>query len=226
MQACKDQLKALNLDYIDLYLIHAPWCVDPETGKHVDYDIVELWHELEKLVDLGLVRSLGVSNFNSDQCERLVKNCKKHQPQVNQIESHIWFHQTELLEKLTKLKIHMSAYLVCGRGNRINGQELLKDEYLNKLAKDKYKTTPANFSIKFQTQRGVSAIVKAQSGENQWKNLENFFVFEGQDGENKNNEFEIDEEDFQDIYKLPQIRGITYADNKGAPNWPGYGETF
>ena len=125
-------------------------------------------------MDLGLVKSLGVSNFNSDQCERLVKNCKKYQPQVNQIESHIWFHQTELLEKLTKLKIHMSAYLVCGRGNRIAGQELLKDEYLNKLAKDKYKTTPANFSIKFQTQRGVSAIVKAQSGENQMKNLENF----------------------------------------------------
>ena len=222
LQAAKDQISELNLDYIDLYLIHAPWSTDAE-GNMVDYDMVELWHQLEKLVDLGLVKSLGVSNFNAKQCELLVKNCKKYQPQVNQVESHIWFHNNQLISDMQKLNIHVSAYLVVGRNDRISnhhknkkGMKLLEEPLLLELT-EKYASnilSPSDLCIKFTVQRGLSAIVKAQSAQNQAKNLNIF--------EEKFVDLKIDEADMERLFALPQVRGIVYEANKDHIHYPGY----
>ena len=91
----------LNLDYIDLYLIHSPWSLVPlddpweadkskcyamdDQGrlKMGDFCPTETWKELEKLVDEGKIKSLGVSNFSQNQIQDIIDNCK-HRPQVNQ----------------------------------------------------------------------------------------------------------------------------------------------
>jgi len=84
-KALKSQLESLNLEYVDLYLIHSPWSLIPtdnpwdqrgkktdENGKLLmaDVPITDTWKEIEKLVDSGKVKSLGVSNFSESQIER------------------------------------------------------------------------------------------------------------------------------------------------------------
>lgn len=94
--ACRVSNDNLGLDYIDLYLMHYPVAFterDPfefwplnEDGQHdhADVDYLDTWAAMEKLVELGLVRSIGVSNFNSEQIERLLLNCTM-KPVTNQV---------------------------------------------------------------------------------------------------------------------------------------------
>merc|ERR1712048_902742 len=71
--ALKQQLSDLKLNYVDLYLIHAPWVVDGN-DQVLDIDLIDIWKEMEECVELGLAKSIGVSNFNENQVERIVKN--------------------------------------------------------------------------------------------------------------------------------------------------------
>merc|ERR1711920_346956 len=185
--ALKTQLLDLKVDYVDLYLIHAPWVVD-ENDKVLDVDLIKVWEEMEECVNLGLTKSIGVSNFNENQVEKLVKQCKKHQPVVNQVECHPWFNQENLINHHRQLGVHVSAYCPIGRGARIKnpknpGLELLNDPVILEIA-ESYKTSPAHVCILFQVQRGVSAVVKAASEKNQKANLEEFgknIVLSGKD---------------------------------------------
>lgn len=99
---CRVSNENLGLDYIDLYLMHYPVAFterDPfefwplnEDGQHdhADVDYLDTWTAMEKLVELGLVRSIGVSNFNSEQIERLLANCTI-KPVTNQVsQSNEW----------------------------------------------------------------------------------------------------------------------------------------
>lgn len=92
--ACKRTLQNFGLDYIDLYLVHWPFAwkegddllpVD-ENGKAIpsDVDYLDTWKEMEKCVELGLTKSIGISNFNSEQIERLLK-VAKIKPVNNQV---------------------------------------------------------------------------------------------------------------------------------------------
>lgn len=69
--ACLQSLKALGLEYLDLYLIH--WPVTGVPGPEVRPDILETWRALEALVDEGLVRSIGVSNFSAKKLGRILE---------------------------------------------------------------------------------------------------------------------------------------------------------
>lgn len=94
--ACRKSLENLGLDYIDLYLMHFPvgfvhnsdedvWPSNPDgTQATNDVDFVDTWKAMEKLVKLGLVRSIGLSNFNSEQIERLLK-VAEIKPVANQV---------------------------------------------------------------------------------------------------------------------------------------------
>lgn len=73
-EAFEASLKNLGVEYLDLYLMHWPSSTDPEDSKkhYPDWDFVDTWRELQKLVDTGKVRSLGVSNFGIKNLERLL----------------------------------------------------------------------------------------------------------------------------------------------------------
>lgn len=72
-EAFEKSLAALQTDYLDLYLVHWPCSTDPDTGKHYpDWDFVDTWREMQKLLDTGKVKNIGVSNFGIKNMEKLL----------------------------------------------------------------------------------------------------------------------------------------------------------
>lgn len=168
-------LKDLQLDYLDLYLIHWPigWqrgdVVFPkdEAGKLVYSDVHynETWPELEKCVDEGLVRSIGLSNFNSKQVTEIF-NGARIKPAVLQCEAHPYLIQKELIAHCRNLNIVFTAYSPLGSPDRPWAKEgeplLLEDPKLIAIGK-KYNKSPAQICIKWQIQRGVTVVPKSSN---------------------------------------------------------------
>ncbi|KAG8543105.1 hypothetical protein GDO81_025407 [Engystomops pustulosus] len=123
--AVEKSLKDLQLDYIDLFIIHSPIELKPgdnpfpvdENGKLIYHntDIRETWKALEECKDAGLVRSIGVSNFNKSQVELILNNPElKYKPVCNQVECHIYLNQSKLQEFLKSHDIVLVGYSVLG----------------------------------------------------------------------------------------------------------------
>ncbi|QPG74544.1 hypothetical protein FOA43_001875 [Brettanomyces nanus] len=86
----KKGLKLMNLDYIDLFLIHGPYFMKATCNVTVE----DAWLQMERLLDEGLTRNIGVSNFDIPLLKRVLKVCK-YKPQVDQIEYHLYLQQEE-----------------------------------------------------------------------------------------------------------------------------------
>jgi diketogulonate reductase-like aldo/keto reductase len=112
-------LKDLRLEYLDLYLIHWPVCWRRGTLMQDDADasILECWRELERCVDEGLIRSIGVSNFSRPKLEELIRDARV-KPAVNQIESHPLLPNTELVRWCQSNDIAVTAYSPLAQGRR------------------------------------------------------------------------------------------------------------
>lgn len=154
-------LERLNLDYIDLYLIH--WPV-PAADKYI-----ETWRALEKLYSEGKVRAIGVCNFTIDQLERL-RNETTITPAINQIELHPYFTQTELRRYCTQHGIIVEAYSPLGGG----GARILDDPVIIKIAA-KHNRTSAQIIIRWHMQLGHMAIPKSTKADHI---ISNFQVFD------------------------------------------------
>ncbi|XP_039262680.2 aldo-keto reductase family 1 member B7-like [Styela clava] len=169
-----DSLKSLRTDYLDLYLMHWPQGYvngdkglfpKDDNGKFIysDDDYVDTWKELEKLQKEGLVKNIGVSNFNEYQINRIIKECSVV-PAVNQVESHPYL-TNELLLKFCKSKgIVLTAYSPLGSPDRpwAKPEEpvLLDDPKIKKIAERLGKTT-AQIVLRYQVQRGAVVIPKS-----------------------------------------------------------------
>ena len=97
-QACRRSLDLLGMDYLDLYLIHWPAQFKKGTfgAKDTSFTLNDTWKAMEALVDSGLVRSIGVSNFGIKQMEQIRSTCT-YPPVVNQIEVHPQLQQERLV---------------------------------------------------------------------------------------------------------------------------------
>ncbi|KAI7901063.1 NADP-dependent oxidoreductase domain-containing protein [Cokeromyces recurvatus] len=143
-KALDDSLARLGLDYIDLYLMHWPIAMNPTTRqliplrpdgtRDIDEELqgkFELTYEaMEKLLDTGKVKSIGVANFSIPNLERLLKTAKVV-PAVNQIELHPYLPQFKLVDYCTSKGIHCSAYSPLGSSQ----STLFQNETLVKIAK-------------------------------------------------------------------------------------------
>lgn len=109
--ALRKTLRHLRLDYLDLYLIH--WPVTGVRGDEVTPPILDTWRAMEKLVDEGLVRAIGVSNFSEKKLRALIASAR-HPVSVCQVEIHPYWRQERLLEFCETNGVHVTAYSPLG----------------------------------------------------------------------------------------------------------------
>jgi L-glyceraldehyde reductase len=156
--------------FIDLYLIHAPAAFKSgdelipttEDGKYTVLDdgvtLAETWAAMEKLLDTGKVKAIGVSNFPISTLEKLLETAKVV-PAVNQVELHPYLPQDDLLEYSNKHNIHLTAYSPLGN-NSAGAPRVMDDELVVQIA-NKLNKTPAQVLISWAAQRGTSVIPKS-----------------------------------------------------------------
>lgn len=123
--------------------------------------LVDTWKALEKLVDLKLVRSIGVSNFNQSQIDEILQ-AARIKPAVNQIELHPYFNQHEMREYCAKHNIVITSYCPLSNLKRENEPEdasALFNPVIQQIAKEKNKTT-AQIIIRWHLQEGLVVIPK------------------------------------------------------------------
>ncbi|MEO7016007.1 MAG: aldo/keto reductase [Leifsonia sp.] len=159
LASCHRSLQALELDYLDLYLIHWP---NPGVRKFVD-----TWKAMIELRADGPVRSIGVSNFTVEFLERLEAETGVL-PAVNQVELHPFFPQTELLEFHREKGIVTEAWSPLGKNSPV-----LTTEPVTKAAAA-HRVTPAQAVLRWHIQVGSLPIPKATSSTRQRENLDVF----------------------------------------------------
>jgi len=169
--ACRSTLADLQLDYLDLYLIHWPTGfihgegnVPVKDGKvlYSGVSIMEVWGAMEKLVDLGLTKAIGFSNFNSKQIGEVLEK-GRIKPAVLQVESNPRFNNEALRRFCCRNDITMVAFSPFGSPDLGWGKKLphvLVDETLTRIAKEIGKST-AQVVLRWQHQRGVGVIPKS-----------------------------------------------------------------
>ncbi|CAG2059655.1 unnamed protein product [Timema podura] len=212
----KLSLKALQLDYVDLYLIHNPVGNKEAEAKpdklstmelDMDTDLISLWKAMELQVDAGRARSIGVSNFNADQTARII-------PANNQVELHLYFQRKELAAFCKALDVTMCAYaplgspafpefysnVMKGDAKKLPNVNPLQDPVVLKIAKNHNKT-PAQILLRQIVQRGIVVIPKSS---NPGRQRENFQVLD----------FELTEEEMYEMSLLD--RGKKFSLNFNA----------
>ncbi|KAK1755451.1 NADP-dependent oxidoreductase domain-containing protein [Echria macrotheca] len=157
--ALDDSLKALGTDYLDLYLMHWPCSSDPSDMKKVysDWDYVDTWHSMQKLVDTGKVKAIGVSNFGITHLERLLKDPNTTTvPAVNQIELHPGNPSPKLVAYNASKGIHSSGYSPLGSSD----SPLSNNETLKSIAESKGRSV-AQVLLAWGIQKGWSVLPKS-----------------------------------------------------------------
>jgi diketogulonate reductase-like aldo/keto reductase len=171
-KAFEKSLNKLQLDYLDLYLIHQPYG-----------DVHGSWRAMEELYKAGKVKAIGISNFQPDRVMDIIA-FNEVVPAVNQIETHPFQQQTETQKFLTENNVQIESWgpFAEGRNN------LFQNEVLTAIG-DKYDKSVAQVVLRWLTQRGVVAIPKTVKKE---RMKENFDIFD----------FELSTEDMEAIAAL------------------------
>jgi 2,5-diketo-D-gluconate reductase A len=157
-QAFERSLQRLQLEYLDLYLIHQPFG-----------DVYGAWRAMEELYREGRIRAIGISNFQPDRLMDLMVH-NQVVPAVNQIETHPFNQQIETQKFLQENSVQMESWGPFAEGKH----NIFENEVLRSIA-DKYQKSVAQIILRWLTQRGVVAIPKSVRKE---RIVENFNVFD------------------------------------------------
>lgn len=183
-----ETLTNLQVDYIDLYLVHWPMGFKEQTGSAFpkdendktifsDVNYLETYKAMEELMKLGKIKSIGVSNFNIKQLEDVLANCEI-KPVNNQVEVNPYLQNDELIEFCQKKQIVISCYGPIGAGQKSTSNPdipiILENEVIVKIGK-KYNKSPAQVCIRWGIQRNLVMLPKSVTPS---RILENAQVFD------------------------------------------------
>ena len=184
-QGIERMLKRLGLDYLDLVLLHHPL-----------EDFVGAYKDCEKAYEKGLLKSIGISNFEGEIYDKFIKNVKIV-PVVNQIECNPFLNQIDFNKKLAEKNIKIESWRPIAHGEK----ELLENEEVLKIAK-KYNKTGAQVVLRWHIEKGYIPLVKSV---NPKRIKENISIFD----------FKLSDADMKVLDSFKQKRYFTDEKRKG-----------
>jgi diketogulonate reductase-like aldo/keto reductase len=166
-QAFEASLKKLQLDYVDLYLIHTPFAFQPgdnqdprDANGNVIYDqgitLLDTWRALENLVDEGKCRAIGISDVGLEHVQQIVE-AARIKPAVVHVESHPYLPEWDLLNYCKQNGIVLQAFAALGHGME---PKLTDDPVITAIAK-RVNKTPAQVLLAWAIQRGTALLTTA-----------------------------------------------------------------
>jgi len=183
LEAFETSIMTLGVEYVDLYLIHAPWPWSDQGGDYTEGNI-QAWKALEEIYASGRAKAIGVSNFSVSDMKAILDNGMVV-PAVNQIKFYIGNDEKEEVTKFCQEKdILIEAYSPLATGRILNSPEV-------KAIAEKYEKTVAQISIRYTIQRGTVTLPKSTHEE---------FILE-----NADIDFVIDEDDMAHLNELKDI---------------------
>lgn len=180
-EAFKKSLEKLQLDYLDLYLIHQPFG-----------DVYGSWRAMEELYHAGKIRAIGVSNFYPDRLTDFVIH-NEVIPAVNQVETHVFNQQIESAKLMEENNVQIESWGPFAEGKN----NMFQNEVLVSIA-EKHNKSVAQVVLRWLTQRGVVAIPKSVHKE---RIIENINIFD----------FELSEEDIEEIATLDTKESLFFS---------------
>ncbi|XP_054161903.1 1,5-anhydro-D-fructose reductase-like [Oppia nitens] len=213
VEAMKLSMNMLGVDYLDLALVHWPLAYRSGTGSlrplnannmtdDINISVVETWKGMEDAYKLGLAKSIGVSNFNSQQLTLILKEAFL-KPVINQIEVHPYLSQEKLVEFCKSNSISVTAYCPLGKATK----EILNDPVLTDIATNNNKTV-AQVMLRWLIQRDIVVIPKTSKTNRLSENINIF-------------DFQLTDEEMKSIFSLNKNqRIITSTLSANNPNYP------
>ena len=177
-RAYQRSLDRLQLDYLDLYLLHQPY-----------NDVFGAWRALEEFYEKDRIKAIGVANFTSAKLVDFIIN-NRITPMVNQIETHPFNQQIEANRIMREYKVRHEAWAPFAEGK----QNLFTNDTLSKIARQHGKTV-GQVVLRWNVQRGIVVIPKSTHKE---RIIENLNIFD----------FELSNEDMEEIKALDQSKGL------------------
>ncbi|BAT83084.1 hypothetical protein LR48_Vigan03g012100 [Vigna angularis] len=198
--ALQKSLRTLQLEYLDLYLIHWPIATKPgkvvypiEVSEIVEFDLKGVWESMEECQKLGLTKAIGVSNFSISKLEKLL-SFATIPPAVNQVEVNLGWQQQQLREFCKEKGITVTAFSPLRKGAS-RGANLVMDNDILKELSDAHGKTVAQICLRWLYEQDLTFVAKSYDKDRMKQNLGIF-------------DWSLTEDDYRKIAEIHQDRLI------------------